>query len=189
MNQKPAIILAAAALAVLATACSGGPKPAGGSSGAGTTATLPSAVAYSHCMRTHGVPDFPDPTGTGQVPKADAQQLRISGPRLQAAEQDCQHLYPTASGGSVQQQEQRCYVAGDCPPALTARMMSAALRFSRCMRAHGVPNFPDPTDSQGDIVFDASAHGISDSMSHAPQFEAKLNTCQRLAGNFPFGFE
>lgn len=177
-----AAVLALLALAPLAAGCSGGPSPATGSS-----AALPSAVAYSHCMRTHGVPDFPDPGGNGQVPKAGPQQLGVSGSRLQAAQRDCQHLYPS-NGGSVQQEEQRCYVAGDCPATLTRRMMSAALTFARCMRAHGVPNFPDPTDSQGSVLFNASAHGISDAMSHSPRFTAKLNTCQRQSGNFPFGF-
>jgi hypothetical protein len=138
-------------------------------------------------MRTHGVPTFPDPTGSGQVPKADAQQLGISSTRLQAAERDCQHLYP-ANGGSVQQEEQQCYVAGNCPPGVVAQMLNAARIFSRCMRSHGVPNFPDHTNSQGRIVFNASAHGISDSMSHSPQFTAKLNACQHQSGNFPFGF-
>jgi hypothetical protein len=182
MNRKVTAIIATAALAMLATACSGNP-----SSAAGGSANLPSAVAYSHCMDTHGVPDFPDPTSNGQVPKASAQQLGVSGSRLQAAERDCQHLYP-ANGGSVQQEEQQCYVADDCPPALVQRMMTAALKFARCMRTHGEPDFPDPTNSQGQVVFNVSAHGISDSMSHSPQFTAKLNACQRQAGNFPFGF-
>jgi hypothetical protein len=186
MNRK-APGIAAAVVALLAVACSGGPSSGGRAAAAEGPAALPSAIAYSHCMRTHGVPGFPDPGSNGQVPKADARQLGISGPRLQAAQQACQHLYPT-SGGSVQQEEQRCYVAGDCPATLTRRMMNDALTFARCMRAHGVPNFPDPTDSQGSVLFNASAHGISDSMSHSPQFVAKLNTCQRQVGNFPFAF-
>jgi hypothetical protein len=189
MNRKAPGIAAAllALLALLAAGCSGSPSPAGRAAGGGGPANLPSAVAYSHCMRTHGITNFPDPTGTGQVPKAGAQQLGVSVPRLQAAEQAGQHLYP-ASGGSVYAEEQQCYVAGDCPAALTRRMMNAALRFARCMRSHGVPNFPDPTEAQGSVTFDVSAHGITDAMSHSPQFVAKLNTCQRQAGNFPFGF-
>ena len=37
---------------------------------------LPSAVAYSACIRSHGVPNFPDPDSSGQVPKADPQGTR-----------------------------------------------------------------------------------------------------------------
>jgi hypothetical protein len=188
MNRKaPGIataLLVLLALLALAAGCSS-PSSGGGAPAAGGSATLPSAVAYSHCVRTHGVPRFPDPGSNGQVPKAGPQQLGVSGSQLQAAQHDCQHLYPS-NGGSVQQEEQGCYVASDCPAALTRRMMTAALRFSRCMRAHAVPNFPDPTDSQGSVFFNTSAHGISDAMSHTPQFIGKLNTCQRQAGNFPF---
>lgn len=185
--RSTAAIIATAALVLLATACSGRPSATGGAPAAGGSAS-PSAVAYSQCMRTHSVPNFPDPTGNGQVPKASAQQLGVSASRLQAAQRACQHLYPV-NGGSVLQQENQCYVAGDCSAALVQLMLNAARRFSRCMRSDGVPNFPDPTNDQGRIVFNISAQGISDSMSHSPQFTAKLNTCQRQAGNFPFGME
>ena len=66
---------------------------------------------------------------------------------------------------------------------------SGALAYARCMRSHGVANFPDPTtDPQGQPFFDVSAHGISDGMAHSPSFTAKLNECQRQVGNFPYSF-
>jgi hypothetical protein len=34
---------------------------------------------------------------------------------------------------------------GGQPPKLSASQKQAMLRFSQCMRAHGVTNFPDPT--------------------------------------------
>ena len=144
MNRKPAVITAAAALAVLAAACSGRPAPAGGASGAGGSATATAAVAYSHCIRSHGVPDFPDPAGNGRVPKADPQQLGVSELQLQAAQRDCQHLYP-ANGGALGASLRQCEETGDCPQAMVQQVMTAMRGFSRCMRAHGVPNWPDPT--------------------------------------------
>ena len=51
-------------------------------------------------MRSHRVPNFPDPDSSGQVPKADAQALGVSSSRLQAAQRACQHLYPT-NGGAI----------------------------------------------------------------------------------------
>jgi hypothetical protein len=59
-----AAIIATAALALLAAACSSGPSStgSGGSPNAGGSASSPSAVSYSHCMRSHGVPNWPDPT-------------------------------------------------------------------------------------------------------------------------------
>jgi hypothetical protein len=71
----------------------------------------------------------------------------------------------------------------DCPSALVQQMMTADLKLARCMRAHGVPNFPDPTNggSSGPI-FNISKAGISDAASHTEQFMAKLIECGRQAG-------
>jgi hypothetical protein len=77
-----AVVIATAALGLLAAACSGSPSSAGsgGSTAAGGSAGSPSAVAYSACMRSHGVPNFPDPSSSGQVPKPDPLQLGVSTP-------------------------------------------------------------------------------------------------------------
>jgi hypothetical protein len=192
MNRRKAAragaIIVTAALALLATACGGSPSSGGGSPAPGAPATAPSAVAYSRCVRSHGIPGFPDPPSGGGVAKAGAGQLGVSSSRLQVAETACQHLIP-ATGGSADQQEQQCFVAKDCPPDVARRLMAIMLRFSRCMRSRGVANFPDPsTDPQGQPFFDVSAHGISDSASHSPQFEAQLDECQRQVGDFPYSF-
>lgn len=188
--RAAAASLAIAALALLAAACGGSPSSAGsgGTPDAGGSASSPSAVGYSHCIRSHGVPDYPDPPSGGGIAKASAQELGVSSSQLQTARQACQHLIP-ATGGQAQQQEQRCFVNSDCSPTMVRRLLNVMLRFAQCMRAHGVPNFPDPsTNSQGQPLFNISAHGISDAASHSPQFIAKLNECQRRTGNFPFTF-
>jgi hypothetical protein len=69
-------IIATAALAVLTAACGGNPASAGGSSSPGGPATPPSAVAYSACARSHGMPNFPDPPSGGGIAKASAQHPR-----------------------------------------------------------------------------------------------------------------
>jgi hypothetical protein len=191
MIAKPATsaaIVVITALALLASACGGSHASAGGSSSPGGSATPPSAVAYTDCVRSHGIPNFPDPPAGGGLAKASAQQLGVSSSRLQAAQRACQHLIP-ATGGTIEQEEQQCFPNNDCPPSVVRELLNDMLRFARCMRSHGVPTFPDPTtDSQGQPFFDASAHGISDSMSHAPSFIAKLNECQNQVGNFPYTF-
>jgi hypothetical protein len=48
------------------------------------------------------------------------------------------------------------------------------LQFFRCMRAHGVPNFPDP-DSTGRIP-DPATFGIDQG---SPQFEAANQACRK----------
>src|ERR1700726_1641621 len=181
-------IIAAAALVLLAAACSASPSPTGsGGSSAGGAAGSPSAIGYSACVRSQGVPNYPDPDSSGQLPKGDAQQFGVSTSQYQAARQACRHLLPT--GGSLQQQEYQCMPNTDCPPALVQRMLTAMRKLARCMRSHGVPNFPDPTpDSQGPF-FNITKVGISDAASHTQQFEAKLNECDRLVGgNAPESF-
>jgi hypothetical protein len=181
--RTAAAFIASAALALLVTACSGGPSPtgAGNSATAARSAATPSAVGYSQCVRSHGVPNYPDPGSDGQLPKGDAQQFGVSTSQYQAAQQACQHLLPT--GGSLAQQQYQCMENSDCPPALVQQMMTADMKLARCMRSHGVPNFPDPTNggSSGPI-FNISNAGISDAASHGPQFETKLNECASLAG-------
>jgi hypothetical protein len=185
--MKTAII--AVALALLGTACGGSPSSAGRSPGAGGSADLASAVAYSHCMRSQGVPNYPDPGSGGTLPKVSAQQLGVSSPRLQSARGACLHLLP-ASGGSLNASSLRqCELTGDCPQALVQQALHDGLRFARCMRSHGVPNWPDPTtDSEGRPYFDLSAHGFSRQQAHSPQITAKINECKpEMPGGVPVG--
>jgi hypothetical protein len=140
-------------------------------------------------MRSHGVPEYPDPDSSGQLPKGDAQQFGVSAPRYQAAQQACQPALPT--DGSIQQQEHLCMQNSDCPPTLVQQMMTADLKLARCMRSHGVQNFPDPTNggSSGPI-FNITKAGISDAASHTNQFIAKLTECGRRVGaGAPESFE
>ena len=190
--RTAAAIIATAALVLLAAACaSGSPSSAssGGSPNAGGSAGSPSAVAYSACMRSHGVPNYPDPNRGDQLAKTDAQRLGVSSSQYQTAQQACQDLLPT--GGSLQQQEYQCMSSSDCPPALVQQMMTGDLKLARCMRSHGVPNFPDPTNGgSSGPVFNITQAGISDAASHSSQFETKLTECGRLAGaNAPESFE
>jgi hypothetical protein len=184
--RTAAALIATAALALLAAACSGSPSSTGpggsstghgGSPNAGGSANSPSAVGYSGCLRSHGVPNYPDPGSGGAIPKGTAQQFGVSSSQYQAARTACQHLLPTA-GGSFDQQQQQCYVAGDCPPAIVQEALNQLRTFARCMRSHGVPNWPDPAaDSQGGPYFNVSAQGIP---RHSPQIDAKVNECERL---------
>jgi hypothetical protein len=153
--RTAAVIIAAAALILLAAACSVSPSSTGsaGSPDAGGSASFPSAVAYSGCMRSHGVPTFPDPPSNGQVPKASAQQLGVSSSELLAAQTACQHLYPDngRSGGVLTKDSLgQCEETGECPQALVQAAMTALRTYARCMRSHGLPTWPDPTlDPEG----------------------------------------
>jgi hypothetical protein len=169
---------------LLAAACSASPSStgSGGSSNAGGSSSSPSAVAYSACMRSHSVPNFPDPNPGGRPLEVDAQQLGVSDSLYQAAEQACRHLLPT--GGSLQELTHQCLLYGDCPPALVQPLMTLERKYAECMRSHGVPNWPDPSISAkgGRPVFDLSGSGIDTRFTDSPQFKSKDRDCRRLTG-------
>jgi outer membrane murein-binding lipoprotein Lpp len=85
------------------------------------------------CIRSHGVPNFPDPTfGAGGIQvNLTTPAGMLTSPGFFLAEKECAKL------GLV--------LAGYAPVSTaTAAEMSQALTIARCMRAHGVPNWPDP---------------------------------------------
>jgi hypothetical protein len=164
--RAAAIAVVAAAAALLATACGGSPSPsASGSPNAGGSATSPSLVNYARCMRSHGVPNFPDPTSGGQLPGGKATLIRLSqtSSRYHAAGQACQRLWPHQAPAQAQEGQQ----------------LASDLRFAQCMRSHGVPNFPDPTSGPDGLVFVLSASRLGMD-PHSPQLLAKAHQCQHV---------
>jgi hypothetical protein len=185
-RTAPAII-AVAALGLVAAACTGrGPSLAGsgGSPGARGSSGPPSAVAFSACMRAHGIPEYPDPDSSGSLPKGTAQDFGVSTSRYQAAERACRHLLPegdtTFTASLIQ-----CLMNGDgdCPQALVQRALTEGRTFAQCMRNQGVPTWPDPTvDSTGRPSFQTTAAGISIASTRSPQMLSKIGHCQDQPG-------
>ena len=130
-------VIATAALTVLAAACSSSPSSAGAGSppGGPGSSTSTSGVAYSACMRSHGVPSFPDPGTSGSLPKADAQQLGVSGSQLVAAQRVCRHLLPNTGGAIDAGSVEECMMAGDCPRAFVP---DGAGRGAEVRRVHAL---------------------------------------------------
>lgn len=151
------------------TACSADVRPnqnqSPGDSASPSGSTSPqSAVAYSACMRSHGVPNFPDPNGSGQIPKEPAAQLGISISRLDAAGRACGHLAPAGSTRRTQAEVQRWW--------------HGMLHFARCMRGHGVRSFPDPTPYPpypNEPTFEMPA-----GLQPTPHVVSMMRECQRL---------
>jgi hypothetical protein len=114
-------------------------------------------------MHSHGVPDFPDPDSSGQISKEAILQLKDSASRLQAAQTACQALWPYQAPTQAQQRQQ---LADD-------------LKFAQCMRSHGLPDFPDPTNSDGrvEFVISVSRDGFD---PHSPQILAKAHACEHV---------
>lgn len=131
-----------------------------GSSGASAASTQGSGwLAFADCMRAHRVAGYPDPGTDGRPPKETLQQLGVSSSRFQSAQSACRHLLPNGGG----------------PPNAAERRQVAAqsLRFSRCVRSHGVPNFPDPDDT-GRIP-DPGSVGVDQG---SPKFQAANQACR-----------
>jgi hypothetical protein len=53
-------------------------------------------------------------------------------------------------------------------------MQEQALRYSACMRSHGVPKFPDPQFSAGSSRIKIGGNGID---PRAPAFQAAQKAC------------
>jgi hypothetical protein len=151
-----AVVTTVAGIALLA-ACGGG----GSTSSQGST-YYQKAVSYAKCMRSHGVPSFPDPDSQGHFPPLQVGRDGVSQQTVSSAEQACQKLRPAGGTGGAQQQQAK---------------LADGLAFARCMRAHGVPNFPDPSASNGGIGYDLS--GVD---THSPQYQTANRTCQSQSG-------
>jgi hypothetical protein len=117
------IAVSSGVLVIAGCGSSSKPRSAGESASSGPSA----GVRYADCMRSHGVPNFPDPGG-GAKPGFGVQLVT---PPFQAAQKTCAGLLPGAGSG------------GSGPPS--AALDKQMLAVAECMRAHGVSGFPDPT--------------------------------------------
>jgi hypothetical protein len=144
----------------------GGPSTSHVRSSDPADAAASSLVAYASCMRSHGVVHFPDPEGSGGIPKSLVipAAREVSATRFRAAGDACSHLLP--AGGLGGQGSQTITVADE-----QDYLMAAA-----CMRAHGFSNFPDPSFSNGNVSLDIPS-GID---THSTQFTQAAQTCTKL---------
>ncbi len=135
------------------------------------------ALRFAQCMRSHGVPNFPDPTGGRidlQVQKSpngtSVNGVDVNGPAFNSAMQACRSYLP--SGGRLS-------------AAAAAKAKSQALAMARCMRSHGVPNFPDPQFQNvpgGGIGVKIAGAGIDPT---SPQFQVAQKACRPIFGGAP----
>ena len=179
-----AIVGAIVGFGLLACAC-GGTSPSASVAHLGTTTTSRPAkgssddngngspLAYAQCMRAHGVPDFPDPNSQGGFalqggPNSD---LGPNSSAFQQANEDCQRFTPTSGLGHGPS------------PAQVAQAQAQALKFSDCMRSHGIADFPDPVfhaGGGGGISISIHAGPGSDLTPNSPAFQAAQTACQKL---------
>ena len=165
-TRRPLAALGLIAMVVLISAC-GSSAPTGtgssGSSGGGggdpTASAHAKAVKFAECIRSNGVGEFPDPDASGQfaygIPSYSS-PLDPSSAAWQHAIGACKTLEP----------------ARFMPTSFTPKQLSARLKFARCVRANGVPDFPDPT-ATGPLVNVSNGSSI-------PGLHATIQKCIRL---------
>lgn len=128
-RQLPAV-LAVTTVAALISAC--GANAPSGSAGNRSAVKAGKAEKFARCMRKNGVSQFPDPPASGNFTIdeiANGSSLNTNAPAFTQALTSCKELEPTGFTGSKRSPKQQ----------------HAALEFARCMREHGVSDFPDPT--------------------------------------------
>jgi hypothetical protein len=161
--------VAGTALSLLAAGCGGGAGSPGvatvASSGPAITTTPEGgAVAYSRCMRSHGVPGFPDPNSSGTFDGNEIKQLHAGKTHVRAADSECSHLLPNG------------VVPTDPGYTITRADQLAYLKGAACMRRHGIPDFPDPTFQNNRVTFNIP----SSIDKNSPRVRSALAICQKL---------
>jgi hypothetical protein len=156
-------------LALVAAGCGGGSpgshvaqlastNPTKGSAGPTANGKFAASLSYSRCMRSHGVPNFPDPKQVGddiQIPGSRS-GMNPQSPVFESAQRSCRQLLP--GGGQHTHAEQQ-------------HALARMLHISQCMRAHDISEFPDPTPSPP-----SSRAGHSEIMSNGEAWLAIPNS-------------
>jgi hypothetical protein len=125
-----AAVLAASALSV--AACGGEATGSGANAGGSKKAARDAELKFARCMRENGV-DMPDPSAGG-----GRRKLEIGGRNADA------------SRATFEKAQEACdkYLKAIKPPEMSPEeeqeFKDAALAHARCIREHGIENFPDP---------------------------------------------
>lgn len=129
----------ALAAAILIAGCGGSKTPSGSGGSPQNSAGLAAVYKFSSCMRDHGVTNFPDPQvsdhGSSQSVRLAVNPTITGSPNFKSAQTDCVHLLPAP---------------GKFNGPKPAQHTQALVAFAACMREHGFPRFPDPTQ-QGQL--------------------------------------
>jgi hypothetical protein len=120
-------------------------------------------LKFARCMRQHGVA-FPDPNQSGTT------SIHISNPQAFDSAQKACDRFRAAGEKSI-------------TPAQRAAFQDQALKFARCMRAHGI-DMPDPQNSgSGGIAIQKHAGpGGGGPDPSSPIFQSAQTACQSLLG-------
>jgi hypothetical protein len=160
------LMLVGSALAIAACDSSSTVRAAGGA--------RPQSLAYVDCMRSHGVPNLPDPGPEGGLQLGPGSGINTSSAAFKAGQAKCAKLLPGGGQGGLAPRSEQ----------FTKQMVAV----SKCMRAHGVSGFPDPTvapppSSPQEFSIAMGRGGVSLLVPkmidvHSPAFEQAAATCR-----------
>ncbi len=165
-GQRMLAALAAVACIVTTAGC--------GSSnhGSKTSSAGHSMLAFSACMRSHGVPNFPDPSSSGGGLNIGGTGINPFSPSFKTAQAACHKVLPGGGPGSHPASEQQ-------------KQQQVAL--AECMRRNGVSRFPDPTSTpptspRGYSIMEGLGSNLfllvpSTIDIHSPAFKRAAKTC------------
>ncbi len=154
-------LLGCLACTLALAACGGSAKPT-------ATAASDPQFALAKCMRAHGVPNYPDPVGGAggegfSITKAlgsavtSVNGIPFSGPAFESAVKTC-----------------KLFGGGGAPPPVSESQKLQLFAFARCMRAHGVPGYPDPTFPPGGGIERNFPAGVN---PDSPAFQRAVKAC------------
>jgi len=141
--------------------------PGGGSSSSFVMAggARSQLLELSRCMRSHGVPSFPDPSASGVI---QGSGLDPNSPQFERAMKSCAKYTPKGRSHFT--------------PAEKQKLLAQLLRYSRCMRSHGVPAFPDPTSSGNGVGLQIQGGPNNGLDPGSPIFQRASRACSSLPG-------
>lgn len=152
-TRMPAVVAATGlALSVLMlAACSSGkaaPPVAHLAASSGSTTSPHDALHLAgECIRQHGLPNFPDPVAATEGPAAGQGILDKSALKRYPDAVSLQAL--TACSAALASAN---IASGPGSSTISQQELQARLALARCIRAHGVPNFPDPNPTTGNVT-------------------------------------
>jgi len=153
--------LGVACCALLIDGCGSAAKP----SSTGTSTAYAQGVKYSDCMRSDGVPNYPDPD-TGGNDQQQTSAVNQQSPAYQSAQRACAPLHP---GNNA------------TPTVISGAQRAAMIANALCIRKHGVPSFPDPRFGRGDGV----EVGVVPNQADSPAFKQAVKTCEHVGIPLP----
>ena len=176
-STRTTSVLVATGLALsvlLLAACSSGKAapPVAHLTASSVTSASPNDALHAagQCLREHGLPNVPDPVVATDGPakgqgildksalKADAGGLVDLAITACSAAIAAANIATSQNSTNISQQE-----------------LQARLALARCIRAHGVPNFPDPNPTTGDV---SPPPGLN---KNSPSILAAIQACPSQA--------